>query len=365
MKAKSSSQKDVNDKKTLHCQSHSRNKRSEAHSSGNLRRKPSKPEEPMKINFSQDKLEHMKKLAHELSLRLASKVGSNIKGNVQEMQESQETVPELEKPCTKTDTEDAGCLVEVKTCDAEDHDKKSLERSVEASVEISVSSSSAAGIQLEQGNIKSESDHQSLDSNNILEEFSDSKGIYDSDEDLEDMRQLAHELKKELSHKVQVAATINRPKLASKNETESYSQSGSETSLGKASSPRFEDTRKLVGTCYLESDGKSLGSTSTLGGLEKPPNQLESERFPPTVQTICSGASPSLCQSLTSLNEFSSSRPEGRYCHFCCHLFYYVYWCICYVMRCWVYNVLFQSKITKTEKARNHRISIIFKAQEE
>lgn len=243
--------KNAKDKKSSHLSSHSRHDRRGYHPNSHTKQKPTEDVETMKISFSQDKLEHMKKLAHELSLKLAGKVGSKHE-STQVKQEKDQTERVIAETNSKSENHVEDTEEEAKTSLSEENTTD--DREIASKSSPPVLSTTDAKVE-NQENCMSKSASTIMSHKNILGDFTLSKDICDSDEDLEDMKHLAQELTKELSYKVQAAAAINDPK----SKTECYSTSSSKTSPEKLDRPSTKNTDVYIaGACAEQADSISI-----------------------------------------------------------------------------------------------------------
>ncbi|KAJ1527811.1 hypothetical protein ONE63_007757 [Megalurothrips usitatus] len=162
-----------------------------------------------KINFSQDKLDHMKKLAHELSLKLSSKVSATANKVLNE-KEIRDTPIVNYDDCGIENPND-----QIESSLEETHNVSNATDLVNDLVPVPEDDTSKAQTNMESQKKNNKDTAVALRENMItLEgiEFTDN----DSDEDLEDMKQFAKELSKELSQKVKTAAAINHSRTPDK-----------------------------------------------------------------------------------------------------------------------------------------------------
>ncbi|KAK3909425.1 DNA excision repair protein ERCC-6 [Frankliniella fusca] len=198
VKPKQDSHKTVKDKKNSPHSFKGRSKSEDVASKA--RSKQSNEEKDSKISFSQDKLDHMKKLAHELSLKLANKASIASKPEDADTKET-DSIPKFKKDEILTSSESA--VVESGPCSVEDSNsvvgnetREHLKDRTDSTV-------------TQQSTIHVLEEKETSEASVILQRQEDTL-VCDSDDDLEEMKQIAQELTKELSHKVQAAAALNK-----------------------------------------------------------------------------------------------------------------------------------------------------------
>ena len=166
-------------------------------------------ESSTKISFSPDKLEHMKKLAHELSIKFSNKVASTSKETNTPKEEAVKPIKNSESSVTCENSESCSKLESQRDqSKQEGNDVGTPEDTSKEQQNLFLTSATYS-------EVTPTSDEQGQ------RELCNSKELClmseimqgDSDDDLEDMKELAQELSKELSEKVQAAASINKPKI--------------------------------------------------------------------------------------------------------------------------------------------------------
>lgn len=219
VKPKQDTKKSPRDKRVSHSSSHHsrdssidthqfhrpKHDKSKAHSNSRAE-KCSKLEQTAEINFSKDKLAHMKKLAHELSLKFASKVSASSKENtvVDEEKDTQQERNTLNDPNSAEKIHDIG--------------KGGVCNSDEAQAELEGDSNNKdAAVSTNLNEVEREREFEENPMDSVLPEIGPLQETImanDSDDDLEDMKQIAQELSKELLKKVKTAAALNLPKIS-------------------------------------------------------------------------------------------------------------------------------------------------------